>query len=167
MTKAGAALEMIVRARLSGPLRGGFIGGIFFYKLKPNGQDHDEADFELLSNYRGKVGTNVYGNEPLGSGRFNFAALPAGLDVTAWHTYRILLSQTRDEWFIDGKLVRTETLNVPQGPVQAHFNIWAPAADFSQAYSARNKPSARPGANRDFHLFLDSVRIRRISLLTL
>jgi len=71
------------------------------------------------------VETNVYGNQPLGVG--NPQTVPVH-DPTVLHTFA-------EEWypnqvlsFIDGKLVRTDTQNVPGGPMAFHLNVYVPAS---------------------------------------
>jgi beta-glucanase (GH16 family) len=61
-------------------------------------------------------------NEPFGSGHPQF--VPDG-DLTAFHSYRMEWFPNRVRWLIDGRLVRTDTVHVPQAALTLHINICA------------------------------------------
>ena len=67
---------------------------------------------------------------------------PPGFDVTQFHDYRTDWSPTSVKYYIDGTLVRTETSVVPDDPMRAHVNFWAPDSTFAAAYNAGLTPSA-------------------------
>ncbi len=83
----GKGLIFTIRARLKSPVPRGIVGGIFLYELVGPGTNHDEIDFELVSNRPSEVQTNIYDNEPLGAGHPAFHPITGS--VTDYHTYVI------------------------------------------------------------------------------
>jgi hypothetical protein len=160
----GRRLDVKVRARMKGA-RQGIVGGIFLYALNdPVTTDHDEIDFELLTDkaYRSQVQTNVYANQPLGAGDPKFEPLPNPAKITAYHEYEIEWRPNSVSWFIDGKRVRTEADNVPRGPMYFYLNDWAPDGRWPQAYYANLRPVSSQSANRILNVLeVDSVRIEQ------
>ena len=64
----GNGIRIIVRAKMITSQKG-IVGGIFLYVLKSGSNTlHDEIDFELMTNIPNKFLTNIYSNEPLGTG---------------------------------------------------------------------------------------------------
>jgi hypothetical protein len=160
----GTGLDMIVAARFNGSVPKGIVGGLFLYKVKPDGVNHDEIDTEMLSNSLGNIETNVYANEPLGAGSPLSFPLPAG-DLTGYHVYEMTVMPTGTVlWHVDRKLIRTETQIVPTGPLQAYLNIWAPASDWTAAYSAGIQPTDRARRNQEWSMSVDYVGIRQVRL---
>src|SRR5262249_14963573 len=125
---------------------------------------HDEIDFELLGNDaaagRNRVQTQIYGNEPLGAGHPEFDTISS--NVTNFHTYRIEWYPTVVRWFVDGQLVRQTTDHVPQGSLQVHLNIWAPAQDWAEAYSATLQPAATQAANTSYFADVDYAQVAQL-----
>lgn len=160
----GQSLSLEARVKLNSPVVGGYVGGApFFYGIKSDGVNHDEDDFELVSNQAvsgsNKVNTNIYANEPQGNGSPKFYALPKGGKLTGYHTFRTTLYSDKVEWYIDGKLVRTETVKVPKGPVQVYVNMWAPGPEWSDAYNANLKPVSNASQNKTYSMDVDYVRV--------
>ena len=158
-------LSVRIRAKLNTAIPRGIVGGLFLYKLKPDGVNHDEVDTELLSNQvvakTNKVHTNVFANQPLGEGSPALVALPKPGRLTSYHTYEMRCSPGQYvKFYVDGKIRRTETATVPSGPFQVHLNIWAPASDWKDAYSAAIQPANTPKANRQYSMDVDSVIVR-------
>ena len=140
----------------------GLVGGFFGYNFTSASQ-HSEVDDELLGNDaaagRNREQTNVYSNEPLGAGHTLFVPVT---DLTAFHTYRMEWFPDRVRWFIDGQFVREDTVHVPQGALAVHLNIWAPAADWADAYDASLKPATTLAANTSYFVDVDYVRVARL-----
>ena len=158
----GQGLDIKVRAKMNTSTPG-IVGGIFLYALKPGSTTlHDEIDFELLTNLPGKVQTNIYTNEPLGKGDPQSVSYPSG-SINDYHTYEIKWLPDQVSWFIDGNLVRSDTSNVPVGPMIFHLNIWAPDSGWPEAYSAEIQPTNSAGSNRMFSMSVDWVDIQSIT----
>lgn len=158
----GAGIHITVRAKMDTATRG-IVGGIFLYALKPGSTtDHDEIDFEFLTNRPHGVQTNVYSNEKLGNGHVLFVPYVSG-SITDYHTYEIKWLPDQVSWFIDGKLVRTDTTHVPAGPMNLHLNIWVPGSGWPAAYDPDLKPATSADSNRIFSMRVDSVHVQSIT----
>ncbi len=158
----GTGLDIVVRAKFNGPIPGGIVGGIFTYALKPGGVNHDEIDTELLSNALRNVQSNVYANEPLGAGTPLFSTLARGNDETLYHTYEMTCTPGEVDWYVDGRLVRTDKSRVPAGPMAVYLNIWAPDQGWANAYNSAIGPTAKARHNQQFGMDIDSVAIRSV-----
>jgi hypothetical protein len=158
----GTGIHVTVRAKMNTAVRG-IVGGIFLYGLKPGSATyHDEIDFELLTNRPGWVQTNIYADEKLGTGNVRFVPYASGT-ITDYHTYEIKWQPHRVSWYIDGELVRTETGNVPAGPMTFHLNIWAPDPGWPAAHDPELKAAASADSNRTYSMSVDSVHIRSLA----
>lgn len=156
----GKGIRIKVRAKMNTSKRG-IVGGIFLYALKEGSETlHDEVDFELITNIPDKVQTNIYSNEPLGEGYPILSSYNSG-SITDYHTYEIQWQPNRVSWFVDGSLVRSETKNVPTGPMYFHLNIWAPTKEgWEQAYDADLQPDGDPKKNQEYWMSVDSICIQ-------
>ncbi|QDU87966.1 Glycosyl hydrolases family 16 [Pirellulimonas nuda] len=185
LTKANFAraggLRWEGRMRFRDGVAAGLVGAGFLYDVQrqspPNSGTlvRDEIDHELLSNVA--VGpnpdstfTNVWNDGAFtgptagGAGAtINTAPISASFDLTAFHNYRIDWLPNRVEYYIDNTLVRTETSVVPDDPMKSHFNLWAPASDFSAAYNASLQPTAVQANNQTYSLEIDYVQIERLN----
>jgi Ca2+-binding RTX toxin-like protein len=154
-----------VRARFTKPVKGA-VAGIFPYKFNPDTKLHDEIDWEALGNDwaagRNTIQTNVYANEPFGSGKVTMAS--TGSAVSEWHTYRIEWMKDKVQWFVDGRPVRTETTKVPQGDMALHLNIWAPDKAWVKAYDASLKPAQKAGDNQSYFFDIDYVKVTQLAV---
>jgi hypothetical protein len=150
-------LHITVRARM-GTRQRGIVGGIFLYGLKPNGANHDEIDFELVSNHPGRVLTNVYGNEPLGVGRPVSVPYNSGT-ITSYHKYEVWWLRGRVSWYVDGRRVRTVASGVPRGPMRLHLNMWVPDNSWPYAYNVGIEPTSSSSANGSFSMFVDLAKV--------
>jgi hypothetical protein len=152
-------MHITVRAKMNTTTRG-IVGGIFLYALKPGSTTlHDEIDFEVLTNLPNGVQTNIYAAEPTGAGRSQFVSYTSG-SITDYHTYEIGWKPNQVSWFIDGNLVRTETNNVPTGPMYFHLNIWVPDSGWPEAYDPDLQPTTSASSNQIFSTSVDSVNIQ-------
>jgi beta-glucanase (GH16 family) len=138
---------------------GGLTGGLFLYDSGTNGV-HQEIDFEMLTNIPGQVQTNVYVNEPLGTGHPILHPYASGT-CNDYHTYQIDWFTDHVSWFVDGVQVRTLTAPaaIPTGPMQLHLNLWAPGPEWAAAYNAALQPVGQASANQSFYMLVDSVKI--------
>jgi len=158
----GMGIHITVRAKMD-TTTPGIVGGIFLYALKPGSTTyHDEIDFELLTNLPNGVQTNIYSNEKLGTGNVQFVPYTSG-SITDYHTYEIKWQPNRVSWFIDGNLVRTETIHVPAGPMTFHLNIWVPDPGWPAAHDPNLKPAPSASSNQIFSMSVDSVHIQSIT----
>jgi hypothetical protein len=157
----GIAFEASARIVSSVP---GLVGGFFGFHFDNTTKLDNEVDHELLSNDavagRNREQTNVYSNEPLGAGHPEFVPVT---DLTKFHTYRIEWFANRVRWFIDSQLVREDTVHIPQGALALHLNIWAPAADWVDAYSASLEPTNDPAFDTSYYVDVDYVRVARLA----
>jgi len=154
----GNGFTLTVRAKLDAPIPGGIVGGIFLYAPPSggNGSRHDEIDFELLSNDPNHLWTNIYGNEPLGVGNPATYSCPNG-STTDYHIYQIRWLSNQVTWYVDGLLLRTVTTQspIPAGPMYVHFNMWAPAAEFSSAYNSNLNWTDSPERDQTYSMSVD------------
>jgi len=158
----GQGIHITVRAKMD-TTTPGIVGGIFLYALKPGSTtDHDEIDFELLTNRPNGVQTNIYSNEKLGTGHVQFVPYPSGT-ITDYHTYEIKWQSNQVSWFIDGHIVRTDTRHVPTGPMNFHLNIWVPDPGWPEAYDPNLKATTSASSNQLFSMSVDSVTIQSIT----
>ena len=153
----GNGLVFTFNAKIGAPADGGVVGGIFLYDLTGGGSNHDEADFELLTNRPSQFQTNIYSNEPLGAGHPQFESLTGA--ITDYHTYVIKWLPGKIIWTVDGSLVRTELSLVPSGPMHFHLNMWAPAADWAEAYDSNLQPVGSAASNQIYTLFVENVKV--------
>jgi beta-glucanase (GH16 family) len=156
-------IHITVRAKMNTSTPG-IVGGIFLYALKPGSTTlHDEIDFEFLTNLPNQAQTNIYSNEPLGTGHPQFVSYASG-SITDYHTYEIEWQPNQVSWFIDGNLVRTDTIHVPTGPMNFHLNVWVPDSDWDLAYSPNLIPTTSASSNQVFRMKIDSVNIESRTL---
>ena len=157
----GQGIQVIVRAKMN-TTRRGIVGGIFLYALKSEiTKDHDEIDFELLTNHPGGVLTNVYANEPHDDGHPQFVSYSSG-SITDYHTYEIKWHANKIAWFVDGNLIRKETRRLPTGPMNLHLNIWVPDEEFELAYDSGLQPERFKSENQIYSMSFDSVSVQSI-----
>lgn len=155
-------IAMSVIAKMAALTPGGIVGGIFLYAPPSGfGSQHDEIDFEMLSNDPYHIWTNIYGNEPLGGGNSVRVDFPFGGSIFDPHRYEIKWLDGRVSWYIDGVLVRTVTTQspLPAGPMYLHFNVWAPGSEFSDAYNSGLNWVNSASQNQTYSMRVDSASI--------
>lgn len=168
------------RARIVNPPPG-VVGGQFLFDVTreiPATPDcpaaclvRDEIDHEMLSNEaqpggQGRAFTNFWNEGPFvgpGSGGAPQFHSPPSYDMTQFNDYRVDWLPNRIDWYINDTLVRTQTTDVPDDPMNFRVNYWVPDAGFTQAYSALLQPAATMGENQTFDLDLDRVEITRLN----
>ncbi len=164
----GGGLRMTSRMRVQSGTPAGLVAAPFLYDVSRNLPPlvRDEIDHELLTNNAQSAGpdntlTNVWNDGDFASGGAPvMISNPAGFDITQFHDYRTDWSPTSVKYYIDNTLVRTETSVVPDDPMRAHWNFWAPDSSFTAAYSAALTPAASgPGAT--YNVELDKVQLDR------
>jgi beta-glucanase (GH16 family) len=152
----GAGLVFTIRAKIAAPLQGGIVGGVFLYDLT-SGTNHDEIDFELLTNRPQEVQTNFYNNEPLGAGSPTFEPLTGSVSV--YHIFSMKWMPGEVTWMVDNVVVRNITSSIPAGPMHLHLNMWAPAAEWAEAYDSNLQPVTSAGLNQTYSMIVDYVKV--------
>lgn len=158
----GTGLNLKVRAKMNSPAQPGTVAGIFLFARKSDTNTlHDEIDFELLGTNPQEVSTNIYANELLGDGHPLAFPYSAG-SIEDYHIYEIQWLPNKVSWLVDGKVIRTDTNNVPTGPMNLHLNMWVPYKTWVKAHSASIQPTAAPEQNQIFTLSVDWVVIESL-----
>ncbi|KAK8156241.1 hypothetical protein BKA80DRAFT_281036 [Phyllosticta citrichinensis] len=113
----------------------GACAGFFTYY-----DDDNESDIEILTQY----GPNEYqytnqpsvdkGGDEIEAASIN-VTMPAsdgtGEDWTQWHEHRIDWLPHRVNWYLDGKMVATNTYSVPRKPSALYLNMWSNGGSWS------------------------------------
>ena len=156
----------------------GLVGSMFMYDVQRTnvGGDlvRDEFDHEMLTNEvqpggQNRLLTNYWDEGPFvgpgsgGTGLLEEPAITGGWDMTQFHDYRIDWLPNRLDYYVDNQLVRTATENIPDDPMTMRFNLWAPDAGFTSAYSADLQPAANAAANEIYGMEIDNFSITRIN----
>ncbi len=168
----GGGLRMTTRMRVQAGIPGGLVAAPFLYDTQrespPGTLVRDEIDHEIITNFAQSAGpdntsTNVWNDGDFASpGSPVTITNPAGFDVTQFHDYRTDWTPHSVKYYIDNTLVRTETTVVPDDPMRAHMNFWAPDSTFAAAYNAGLTPSATaPGTT--YHVEVDRIQIERFN----
>ena len=160
----GKGLIFTIRARFKSSTPRGIVGGIFLYDLTGSGTNHDEIDFELVSNRLSEVQTNIYDNEPLGAGHPAFHPITGS--VTDYHTYVIKWLPGEISWLVDGVTVRTTKTLVPDRPMHFHLNTWAPDAGWAEACDANLQWVSTPAMNQIYSMIVDYVKVDSLIFTT-
>lgn len=150
-------LTFRARARVPQPAPG-MVAAFFLYRL--NQATRDEIDFEILTNAPGGILTNVFRNEGFASPGSPRPESVPGFMASEFNDFELEWSRDRVRWSVNGRLIREETVGVPEGPMSLRFNLWAPSADFPSAYSPGLQPAATAAENRQFFYELDFVEVR-------
>jgi len=154
------AIVFEVKAHFVNPIADGIVGGMFFYS--PNsGSTHDEIDYEAVSNRLNEIQTNIYANEPLGTGHPQFNTITGTL--TDDHVYRAEWYKDTVLWFVDGNLIREEATHIPTQPMALHFNIWAPGQEWAEGYNSGLNPVSNVADNTSYYFDIDSVCVTQLS----
>ena len=154
----GNGLAFKVRMRVPASVPGGLVAALFGYALR--GAARDEIDFELLTNTPSRALTNVFNNEG-----FSVAGRPlsvGGLMAGQFNEFEIHWLPDRLRWLVNGQITREVLDGVPESPMTIRLNMWAPAADFADAFNATLRPAATAGANQTFICEVDYVEIRAL-----
>ena len=170
----GGGLRMTTRMRVDAPTaaQGGMVAAAFLYDVQressPGVLVRDEIDHELITNNSSGVAprntfTNVWDDGDFASaGAGQTITNPMGFNIANFHDYRTDWTPSSVKFYIDDVLVRTETAVVPDDPMRAHWNFWAPDDSFATAYNSGFNPSATaPGAT--YRLEIDRVQIERLN----
>jgi hypothetical protein len=157
----GQGLIVDVRAQVPASNPAGIVSAPFLYTPPGVSGNHDEIDFELLTNNTDQVSTNVYADQPLGVGSPVSANLPDG-DLADYHDYQITWLPNEVQWSVDGQVVRTETDAVPTGPMSLYLNTYVPSSDFAAAYNPALQPVAQAARNQIYDFNIDSVIVTQL-----
>ncbi|CAN5438654.1 hypothetical protein BH10PSE6_BH10PSE6_24720 [soil metagenome] len=168
--------------------QGGMIGGMFFYQQFPPPPSprvpHNELDWEILTSQLrpssvNKISTNVFPHEASGSGEqdhpisYPVTQIP-GFSPNDFHTYRVEWLPNKVTWLIDKKVIRVETVNVPQASVkqQLHLNLWGVPSNWGPSPGDPHGPNigdptfvpaTSAGANKSYYLDVTSVKVEKLS----
>jgi beta-glucanase (GH16 family) len=153
---SGGPIAFECQLRYEQPQRG-IIGG--FFTFAGPADDHDEIDFEAMSNSFEQMQTNIYHNEPLDEG--HPISYPLSDSLSNFHTYRIEWFPDKVRWLIDGNVVRTETSQVPDKAMAMHLNIWAPPANW-QTGDPSLMPASSEGQNHSYFFDVKMVKVERL-----
>jgi len=168
----GGGLRMTTRMRVNSGTPGGLVAAPFLYDTQrespPGTLVRDEIDHEIITNFAQSAGpdntlTNVWDDGNFASpGAPVIISNSAGFDVTQFHDYRTDWTPNSVKYYIDNTLVRTETAVVPDDPMRAHVNFWAPDSSFAAAYNAGLTPSvSSPGST--YRTEVDRIQIERFN----
>lgn len=168
----GGGLRMTSRMRVAGPIPGGLVAAAFLYDVQresaPGVLVRDEIDHEILTNAAQTAGpdntlTNVWNDGDFsGGGTPVTISNPTGFDVTQFHDYTTEWTPTSVKWYINNTLVRTENTVVPDDPMKAHFNFWAPDSTFTDAFNSGLTPTAT-GPGTTYRMEVDRLQIDRFN----
>jgi beta-glucanase (GH16 family) len=168
-------LTFEARMRLKPTTVGGLVDGFFLFDVTrdnpPGTPVRDEIDFELLSNQATGAATNdpftnYWNDEPFSDpGDGDFVDV-AGLNLTQFQDYKVEWTPQHIKWFVNNQLVRTQTTNVPDDPMQLHVNLWAPDSSFADAFNAALVPAATADANQRYSVQVDHVEVNRLNTTT-
>ncbi|MEM6329365.1 MAG: family 16 glycosylhydrolase [Planctomycetota bacterium] len=155
---------------------GGVVNGFFLFDVTrdspPGGNNlvRDEIDWELLSNEVVSGGqrpaTNFWNEGPFvgpGSGG-DLQFHSQGVDLTQFNDYRVEWTPSSIQWFVNGSLVRSQFTDIPDDPMELHFNLWAADAGFTSAFDNNLQPSST--TNQEIRAEVDHVRVTRFNTLT-
>jgi len=165
---ATTAIEFTALLRLTS-LPPGVVVAMYLYGCAPSecATRHDEIDLEIIGNLVAPsastpaVHLNTYRQEPLGAGHPVLAGV-AGLDVLTEHAWTIRWSLDSVTYLVDGEVIHTSTEHVPQGAMQASLIAWAPASDWSTAYSPLVQPTPLAAEAQSFGAVVRSVRVSEV-----
>jgi hypothetical protein len=158
----GQGLVVDVKARVSATAPPGIVSAPFLYSSPDATGNHDEIDFEFLTNSISQVQTNVYANQPLGAGSPASTALPGGGDLTQYHTYEIKWLPQEVQWSVDGQVIRTEADTVPAGPMSLYLNTYVPGSDWTAAYNPSLHPVSKPADNQAYNFDVAAVTVTQL-----
>lgn len=159
-------------------MQGGMIAGFFTYEQFPEGakrEPHDEIDFEIITTQMAKISTNIFKHQE--SGTPLSVAVDGGLAID--HVYRFEWLPSVVRWYVDGKLIRETTENVPTKPQQLHLNLWgAPQTDPPNGGPWGKNPgdptgpnitdpslliAPNAGQNKSYYFDVDYVKVERLT----
>lgn len=107
--------------RMRAPYVSGANANFFTFIGAPQRRPHDEIDFEFLGRAGPALQTNFYAD---GDGQHE--RVDEMEDDGQFHTYAFIWEPERIRWFIDGKLIRTETgADLPDDPQKLYFSVWS------------------------------------------
>lgn len=166
-------VRMRVRNAAGGDPPAGLVGAVFAFDTTRarNGElVRDEIDDETLTNQLDAMLSNVWDDlggstagDPILHTPSHPMPVPPDFRITDFHTYRVDWLPDRVQWYIDGNLVRTDTMPLPTDPMTLRSNIWAPDANFAAAFDAGLQPASNEAANATYQVEVDSVTVTRLN----
>ncbi|PAK50182.1 glycoside hydrolase family 16 protein [Paenibacillus sp. 7541] len=116
-----------VEARIKAAKGAGLVTSLFTYSGAAPGTSNDEIDIEILGKDTTKMETNYFTNGVGGHSTVIDLGFDASLD---FHDYAFEWSPTSIKWYVDGRLVHTETGSrgpLPTSPGYIMVNLWSGA----------------------------------------
>jgi hypothetical protein len=169
----GGGLRMETRMRVADGTPGGLVGAAFLYDVTrenpPGTLVRDEIDHELLTNLTQgaephQTFTNVWDDGDFSSaGSGAVISNQGAFNAADFHTYRTDWLANKVQYYIDDVLVRTEVATVPDDPMRAHMNFWAPDSSFAMAYNGGLNPVDSPAASATYELEIDYLQVERFN----
>ena len=86
-----------------------------------------------------------------------------GLDITEFNDYRIELTTSAIQFFVNDQLFHEDLENLAIDPQDFRLNINAPDFNFGPAFNSALQPTANPDENQTFIFEVDSLVIREIT----
>ncbi|OTB03688.1 glycoside hydrolase family 16 protein [Hypoxylon sp. CI-4A] len=111
----------------------GAVSAMFTYRGGDTAADVQEADLEMLTNNA----TNQihYTNQPSSAGGVSRPNSTAQISIpgvwTNWRTHRYDWTPGNSNWYVDGKLVESNTFQAPVDPATLLFNVWSDGGSWS------------------------------------
>lgn len=161
MFNVGDGIAFEARARMVQDQRG-IIGG--FFTLGGDVNNHDEIDFEAITNKKNAIQTNIYHNEGYGEGHPQSHPFKPASTLTEFHDYRIEWLPNMVRWLVDGEVVRQEksAALVPDKAMAMHLNIWGPPSSWATGDSSLKAVNSA-AQNQTFLFEFDSVKVSQLA----
>jgi beta-glucanase (GH16 family) len=185
---SSAGIRFEARVRNEGALPAGMVTSFFTYEAQNttvngvSGTFSDEMDFEFLSTQQNATHNGSPDNAVLdssfrnynangsNSGNINnhnsaYSTFPpgqSGPDLSQWHTYDIDWFPDHINWYVDGVEVRTTNIAIPVNAMPIRANFWAPASDFSDAFSSSLQPATSSTGNTSYFYDIDYIQVSTV-----
>lgn len=112
-----------VEAAVRLPFAPGTNANLFMFIGPPQGEVHQEIDFEFIARDAPALQTNIYRDGTGGREMLHPVEVPGG-----WHDLALIWEPGRLRWYLDGALVREETgAVVPDVAQKLYLSLWSTA----------------------------------------
>jgi hypothetical protein len=153
----GSGLFFEIQGRMVNPDSKGLVAGMFFKNVVASAKLNNEIDFDLLGNLPTLVYSSLFTNEPISAGRPQYNNI-LNFNITQTNTYAIAWLPDSVRWYVNNKLVREETTNIPNGQLAFHLGLWVPDCYWAEACPSNLLPATRVEDNQRFQFDVDWVR---------
>jgi hypothetical protein len=169
----GVGKEFTARVR-SNIVQGGIVSAFWTYGSRgvygASDFNHDEIDFEYLSNLRPNNLLLTTWNDWNGRWGYNDGIHHSESKVNVpflnwlgWNTYKIRWLPDRIEWLVNDVLCYSSTRALPNDAMSLRLNIWAPDSSWTAAYDATLKAAPSASTNTDYYYDVDWVEVKDIA----